>query len=93
MADQQQPSTLVTAVVASIGAIPAGLLVAWAKKNGVELDAASQSALVTVGGIAVGSASGWVVAIIDSFVAAVVALNNAVASRATAIVNKIGGTA
>lgn len=89
--ESPKASTLVTSVVASVGAIPAGLAVAWAKSKGIDLDAAQQAALVTTGGIAVGAASNWVVAIIESFVKAVVALNDALASRAGQIVDKLGG--
>jgi ABC-type phosphate/phosphonate transport system permease subunit len=39
----------------------------------------------------VGAAAGWVFSIISSFVAAVVAINNAVANRAGQLVAKMGG--
>jgi len=92
METQKQASTLTTAVVTGAAVIPAAMAVEWAKAKGLVLTPETTQALATVVTVSIGAAANWVVAIIESFVAAVVALNNAVAARAAKIINSIGGT-
>lgn len=83
-----QPSTLTTAFVTSVGATFAPALVVWAKTKGIDLSSPdAEKALAGLVAVAIGSGSGWVTAILDSFVGAVVASNNAAAS----LVSWVGG--
>lgn len=86
-----QPSTLTTAFVTGVGGVLASLAIAWAAKNGLTLTPEQQQALTVPGAVAIGAATDWIVAIISSFVLAVVALNNAIANRAGDLVDKLGG--
>jgi hypothetical protein len=82
-APQQQPSTLTTAFVTSIGATFAPALVAWAKTKGVDLSSPdAEQALSGLVAVAVGAGTPWVTAVIDSFVAVVVAFNGGLTSLA-----------
>jgi len=86
------PSMLTTSLVATLGSIPASLAVAWLGTKGLALNDLQQAALTTGGGVAIGAATGWVVAILNSFTQAVVVVNAALANRFTGWVNKLGGT-
>jgi len=83
-------SNLPVALVTTLGGIIAAIMVARAKAAGVDL-AGQELAIQGAATLIVGAAAGWVFSILDSFVAAVVAINNAVANRAGQIVAKMGG--
>lgn len=84
------PSTLATAFVTGIGAALAPSVVAWAKTKGLDLSSpAAEQALAGAVAVAIGTGTGWVMAILDSFVAAVTAVNQAIAGRMTQVIGKV----